>query len=90
MKAMQVMSALSQATRYDTFRRLVDALPDGMPSGEIAVAVGASPTSMSAHLAILERAGLVDRERSGRAIIYRALPEPVMALSALLARACAP
>lgn len=82
------MSALSQQTRFDTFRRLVAALPDGMPSGEVAVAVGASPTSMSAHLAVLERAGLVERERAGRAIIYRALPEPVRALSALLGRAC--
>lgn len=59
MKAMQVMSALSQPTRLDVFTRLVSALPDGMAAGDLAAASNAAPSVMSAHLAILSRAGLV-------------------------------
>ena len=88
MNAMRTMSALSQATRLAVFRRLVDALPDGMASGDIATATGTSPNSMSAHLAVLSRAGLVAAERVGRSAIYRAKPEPVAELSGFLADAC--
>lgn len=87
MKAMRTMSALSQATRLAVFRRLVDALPDGMASGDIAVATGTSPNSMSAHLAVLSRAGLVEVERVGRSAIYRATIAPVVELTDFLARA---
>ncbi|MGI4732473.1 MAG: ArsR/SmtB family transcription factor [Janthinobacterium lividum] len=88
MDAMTTMSALSQATRLAVFRRLVDALPEGMASGEIAEATDTSPNSMSAHLAVLSRAGLVASERSGRSAIYRALPGPAIELSKFLAVAC--
>ncbi|PZP04251.1 MAG: transcriptional regulator [Sphingomonas hengshuiensis] len=85
---MQVMSALSQATRLEVFRRLVDTLPDGMASGELATAVGSSPNTMSSHLAVLTRAGIVRPDKVGRTVIYRAVTEPVEALSAFLSVAC--
>ena len=88
MNAMRTMSALSQATRLAVFRRLVDALPDGMASGDIATATCTSPNSMSAHLAVLSRAGLVAVERVGRSAIYRAKPGPAIQLSDFLAHAC--
>lgn len=90
MQAMRTMSALSQATRLAVFRRLVGALPDGMASGDIAVATGTSANSMSAHLAVLTRAGLATSERSGRAIIYRAVTEPVEELTRFLDDLCRP
>ncbi|WP_375428099.1 ArsR/SmtB family transcription factor [uncultured Sphingomonas sp.] len=82
------MSALSQPTRFAVFRKLIDILPEGMASGDIAVAVTAPPTTMSAHLAILSRAGLVSSEKVGRTVIYSALPGPVKELSEFLAHAC--
>ncbi len=88
MKAMQVMSALSQATRLEVFQRLVEVLPEGMASGELAAAIGSSPNTMSAHLAVLTRAGVVRSDKVGRTVIYRARTEPVEALSAFLAGAC--
>lgn len=88
MKAMQVMSALSQATRLEVFQRLVEVLPEGMASGDLAAAVGSSPNTMSAHLAVLTRAGVVRSDKVGRTVIYRAVTEPVEELSGFLAQAC--
>lgn len=88
MHALQVMSALSQATRFEVFRRLVEALPDGMAAGDIAAAVGTSPNTMSAHLAILSRARLVTSEKIGRTIVYRAETSTAEGLSEFLSDAC--
>jgi ArsR family transcriptional regulator len=66
------LAALAQATRLDTFRLLVRREPDGVPAGELARLIGVPQNTMSAHLAILSRAGLVIGERQSRSIIYRA------------------
>jgi ArsR family transcriptional regulator len=85
MKAMQVMSALSQATRFDVYTRLVQALPGGVASGDLAAGTNSAPSAMSAHLAILSRAGLVTSEKVGKTVIYRGVTGPVEELSGLLA-----
>lgn len=72
MTAMQVMSALSQSTRLDVFTRLAAASPEGMSAGELATATKAAASVMSAHLAILSRAGLVRSTKKGRTVNYRA------------------
>ena len=74
---MQVMSALSQPTRLEVFTRLVAALPDGMAAGDLATATKAAPSAMSAHLAILSRAGLVKSAKVGRSVVYRAATKPL-------------
>ncbi len=88
MHALQIMSALAQASRFAAFSALVDALPEGMASSDIATAIGTTPNTMSAHLAILERAGLVSSEKIGRSVIYRAETGPAEGLSEFLNRAC--
>lgn len=88
MTALQVMSALAQSTRLEVFQRLVEELPDGMASGELAAATGSSPNTMSAHLAILSRAGLVHSDKVGRTVIYTVDTSKVEELSEFLARAC--
>jgi len=45
---------------------------EGVPAGELARALGVPQNTLSAHLAILARAGLVVGERQSRSIIYRA------------------
>ncbi len=87
MKAMQMMSALSQPTRWEVYRLLVGVLPHGMAASDIADAVGMSRTAMSPHFAILSAAGLLSSEKSGRTVTYRAETEPVEGLSDFLARA---
>ena len=70
--AIDALAALAQATRLDTFRLLVKHEPDGIAAGELARRVGVPQNTMSAHLAVLSRAGLVLGERQSRTIIYRA------------------
>jgi ArsR family transcriptional regulator, arsenate/arsenite/antimonite-responsive transcriptional repressor len=66
------LAALAQSTRLDTFRLLVSREPDGVPAGELARLMEVPQNTMSAHLAVLARAGLVKGERNSRSIIYRA------------------
>jgi DNA-binding transcriptional ArsR family regulator len=66
------LAALAQSTRLDVFRLLVKHEPEGLPAGDLARALGVPHNTMSSHLAILARAGLVNGERQSRSIIYRA------------------
>jgi ArsR family transcriptional regulator, arsenate/arsenite/antimonite-responsive transcriptional repressor len=66
------LSALAQTTRLDTFRLLVTREPGGVPAGELARLLEIPQNTMSTHLSILARAGLVSGERRSRSIVYRA------------------
>lgn len=68
--ALDAFAALSQPTRLEAFRRLVRAGPEGLPAGGVAQALGVPANTMSTHLAILERAGLVASRREGRLVYY--------------------
>ncbi len=68
--ALDALSALSQETRLDVFRLLVQEGPTGLAAGEIAKRLGVLQNTMSAHLGILARAGLVRGVRDGRMIRY--------------------
>lgn len=70
--AVDALGALAHETRLSVFRMLVKAGPDGMIAGAIAERQGVPPSTMSHHLATLERAGLVQSERESRLIHYRA------------------
>jgi ArsR family transcriptional regulator, arsenate/arsenite/antimonite-responsive transcriptional repressor len=71
-QAILALAALAQSTRLAVFRLLVKHEPEGLAAGDIARAVAVPQNTMSAHLAILARAGLVMSERKSRSIIYRA------------------
>ena len=71
-QAILVLAALAQSTRLSVFRLLVKHEPDGLAAGDIARAIAVPQNTMSAHLAILARAGLVLSVRKSRSIIYRA------------------
>ena len=66
-----LLSALAQPTRLAIFRLLVKHEPIGITAGVIAETVGAPHNTLSSHLAILVRAGLLRSSRDGRTIIYR-------------------
>jgi DNA-binding transcriptional ArsR family regulator len=71
-QAILAFAALAQSTRLGVFRLLVKHEPDGLAAGDIARELAVPQNTMSAHLAILARAGLVLSERKSRSIIYRA------------------
>jgi ArsR family transcriptional regulator len=66
------LAALAQSTRLDVFRLLVKHEPDGLAAGDIAESLAVPQNTMSSHLAILSRAGLLSAQRFGRSIVYRA------------------
>ena len=72
MTAIEAFTALAQPTRLAAFRLLVQQEPDGLPAGEIARRLDVPHNTMSTHLAILARSGLVSVERHSRSKIYRA------------------
>lgn len=86
--AIIALGALAQGTRLDVFRLLVRRGPHGMAAGEIARQLDVPQNTMSAHLGILARAGIVRSERQSRSIIYRANLEGLRALTLFLVKDC--
>ena len=70
--AIDTFAALAHPTRLAAFRLLVKASPNGVPALTIAVRLGAKPSTLSGHLAILKRAGLLTSTRNQREVRYAA------------------
>lgn len=86
--ALDALASLSQASRFDAFKLLVRHAPEGLPAGEVARLLGVPQNTMSTHLGILQRAGLVQAERQGRSIICHADLDVLRALMLFLVKDC--
>lgn len=86
--ALSALAALGQPTRLDIFRLLMRHGPEGLPAGAIAEAIGCPHNTLSSHLSILARAGLIRGTRKGRTILYRADIESMRTLLAFLVTDC--
>ena len=86
--AILALAALAQGTRLDAFKLLVRFEPNGLPAGEVARELAVPHNTMSAHLSILSRAGLVTAERRSRTIIYRADLATLRAMTLFLVKDC--
>jgi ArsR family transcriptional regulator len=86
--ALAALAALGQPTRLEIFRLLMRREPRGLAAGTIADAIGCPHNTLSSHLGILARAGLVRGTRDGRSIVYRADVEGMRALVAFLITDC--
>lgn len=86
--AVDVLSALSQTTRLEAFREVVRSEPHGLPAGEIARRLNVPQNTMSTHLSVLARAGLLIAERQSRSMIYRADLTAVRGLVLYLLQDC--
>ena len=82
------LAALAQNSRLEAFRLLVKHEPDGISAGEVARLMAVPQNTMSAHLAILSRAGLISGERQSRSIIYRANLEQLNQVILYLLKDC--
>lgn len=87
-QALDAFGALSQETRLAVFRLLVGEGPGGLPAGEIATRLGVHASTMSSHLALLERAELLRSWRVERRIFYAANVEGVNQLLSFLVIDC--
>ena len=86
--AVDALQALGHETRLSVFRMLVKAGSDGMMAGKIAEECGVPSSTMSHHLANLERAGLATSVRESRIIRYRADYDGMRRLLAFLMEDC--
>jgi ArsR family transcriptional regulator, arsenate/arsenite/antimonite-responsive transcriptional repressor len=86
--AIQAFSALAQEHRLKVFRLLVRHAPHGLPAGHIAAQVGVPASTMSTHLAQLERAGLLRSWREQRRILYAVDTEGIRQLVTFLTEEC--
>lgn len=87
-QAIAVLSALAQPTRLDAYRALIRSGPEGMAAGKLADRLEVPQNTLSAHLGILQRAGLVSSTRQSREIIYRPELEQVRELTLFLLKDC--
>jgi ArsR family transcriptional regulator len=69
-RAIEALAALAQESRLKVFRLLVRQGPSGMAAGDVARTLGVPPNTLSSHLAILSRAGLIGSRKEGRSVIY--------------------
>jgi DNA-binding transcriptional ArsR family regulator len=86
--AIKALAALAQEHRLRVFRLLVRHAPQGLPAGQIAAQVGVPASTMSAHLAQLERAGLLRSWREQRHIFYTVETEGIRQLVTFLTEDC--
>ena len=86
--ALAALAALGQPTRLAIFRLLIRTEPKGMSAGALAEEVGCLYNTLSTHVAILARAGLVIGTREGRTIIYRVGAAGTRGLIAFLVHEC--
>ena len=86
--ALSALAALGQPTRLAIFRLLMKREPNGLAAGSIAETIGCPHNTLSTHLGILARAGLVRGTRDGRSITYRADVDGMRALVGFLVTDC--
>lgn len=86
--ALSALSALAQEHRLAVFRLLVQAGPEGLAAGDIAEKLDLPASSLSFHLSHLKQGGIVQVERQGRSIIYRADFAAMNGLMAYLLENC--
>jgi DNA-binding transcriptional ArsR family regulator len=79
----RIFGALADATRRDIVRRAIDG-QEGV--AELAAHYPMSFAAVQKHVAVLERAGLVSKHRSGRRKVVRSNPEGLRVARRLLDR----
>lgn len=86
--AIEAFAALAHDTRLRVYRLLVRAGRDGMPATEISNALNIVPSTLSGHLAMMKRSGLLTATRYSREIHYSANLKAINGLVAFLLSDC--
>lgn len=89
-RASKIFEALSSDVRLDLFRLLVKNAPGGLVAGDIAKLLHIPSTNLSFHLKTIAQSGLVEVEREGRFMRYKAnIPLMLEIIGYLTAECCA-
>ena len=86
--AMASLAALGQPTRLEIVGLLMRHEPEGLAAGAIGAAIECRHNTLSTHLSILARCGLVRGRRDGRSIVYRVDIETMRSLLAFMVMDC--
>jgi ArsR family transcriptional regulator, arsenate/arsenite/antimonite-responsive transcriptional repressor len=84
----EMFAALAHELRLNVFRLLVAELPSGLPAGQIALRLQVPSSTLSTHLAQLERAGLLRSSREQQRIVYAVNTEGTRELVRFLVSDC--
>jgi ArsR family transcriptional regulator len=87
-RAVEAFAALAQEHRLAVFRLMVSEGAGGLTAGEIAHRLAIPPSTLSHHLAHLERAGLLRSRRVDRRIFYAVDVKGTRALVTFLTDDC--
>jgi ArsR family transcriptional regulator, arsenate/arsenite/antimonite-responsive transcriptional repressor len=66
----EALGALAHEHRLAIYRLLVQRGPEGLSAGTIGQRIGLLPSSLTFHLQILQRAGLISQRRESRQLFY--------------------
>jgi len=86
--AITALGALAHESRLHVYRRLMQAGPSGISAGDLAEQIGVSRSSLSFHVAQLERSGLVQARRQHRNVIYSVEIDAMRQLLTFLTQDC--
>ena len=87
-QAIDAFSALSHETRLTVFKILIKEGEQGLSAGVIAKQLNVQPSTLTAHLHILRRAGLIQSTRQQQKILYSADLQGTRNLLRFLTREC--
>jgi arsenate reductase len=87
-RALAAFAALAQEHRLQVFRLLMRQAPYGLPAGQLSDCLGVPASTLSTHLAQLERAGLLRSWREQRRIFYAADTQGIGDLLTFLTEEC--
>jgi len=87
-RAAEAFAALAHETRLAVFRLLMREGPEGLPAGTVGERANIAPSTLSFHLAQLERAGLLRSWRVRRQIFYAVDTTGTRQLIAFLTEEC--
>lgn len=87
-EALKAFAALSQETRLQTLRILVEYGKQGVAAGVLSEKLGIPHNTLSFHLSHLSHAGLVCFKKQGRSIIYYANLDALQDLVKFLLKDC--
>lgn len=87
-QAVKIFEALSSDVRLDIFRLLVKRAPDGLVQGDIARQLDIPSTNLSFHLKTIVHSGLVQVEREGRFMRYKASIPLMLEIISYLTEEC--
>jgi DNA-binding transcriptional ArsR family regulator len=86
--AVRSLSALAQESRLAIFRALVQAGPAGRTAGQLAQALGISPSALTFHMKELVYADLASSRQEGRFVIHSAKIQAMNTLLEFLTENC--